>query len=223
MSRTHQHTSPPLGSIVLFNTLNTCEFSMTWWWLYSKIESTHQILCTKIRIPIVKGKIPPVQKIPRAEFGTFPSLLSFKKNCVTVSFLRILILNRTFSSDKRINKITKKCRKQRAIWRFEKIINTVPFDQFSCWKKCWQAQTFICVYKLLQHHETQCIMGKIHFRKVSWLHRVWEFRLSMTNNVLERKVHHTVKYSSYFEIVIYMLSLVDSKIVNTNQFKKVVK
>ena len=45
----------------------------------------------------------------------------------------------------------------------------------------------------------------------------------MTNNVLERKVSHTVKYSPYFEIVIYMLSLVDSKIVNKNQFKKVVK
>ena len=129
MSRTYQHDLRHWTP----NTMNTCEFSITWR-LHTKIEFTHQILCIKIKIPTLKEKIPHAEKLSRAEFGTFSSLLSVKKNCVTVNFPRISILNRTFWSEKRIVKITKLCRKQCATWRFEKITKTVPFGQFSCWK-----------------------------------------------------------------------------------------
>ena len=59
------------------------KFSLTWWWLYTKIEFRHQILCIKIRIPTLKENIPPAENLSRAKCGTFSSLLSFKKNCVT--------------------------------------------------------------------------------------------------------------------------------------------
>ena len=91
MSRTYQHDLRHWTP----NTMNTCEFSITWR-LHTKIEFTHQILCIKIKIPTLKEKIPHAEKLSRAEFGTFSSLLSVKKNCVTVNFLIISILNRAF-------------------------------------------------------------------------------------------------------------------------------
>ena len=111
MSCAHQHNILNLHHWIQssFPTLWTCVNSV---WFDGDCTRklnlyTHQILCKKIKIPTLKEQIPPVQTISRAKFGTFSSLLSFKKNCITVIFLRILILNHTFWSDKRVDKITK--------------------------------------------------------------------------------------------------------------------
>ena len=119
--------------------------------------------------------------LSRAEFGTFLFTSIFSE------ILRYCEFSQNFDSNLQIlvwqanpqnHQIMQKIAYQMTIWKDHK---TVLFGQFSCWKKCWQVQTFICVYKLLQNHETQCIVGKIHFCKVLSLHRVSKYRLSMDN------------------------------------------
>ena len=180
MSRTYQHDLRHW----IPNTMNTCEFSITWRW-YTKIESTHQILCIKIKIPTLKEKIPHAEKLSRAEFGTFSSLLSVKKNCVTEfsqnfdSKSHILV----WEANRQNHQIMQKTACHMTIWKDHK--NRTIWSIFLL-KKCLQAQNLICGYKLSLNHERSGLWGKstfVKFRncigsaKFGW--NGWVKRLSM--------------------------------------------
>ena len=88
-----------------------------------KLNSCMKYCAERSEFPPLKKNIPPADMLSRAKFRTFSSLLSFSENCVTMIFVRILFLKRTFWSDKRIDKITKIMHKtpfQMTIWKDHK-------------------------------------------------------------------------------------------------------
>ena len=143
---------------------------MTW---CMKMEFTLQILCTNLKIPALKEKTPHNEMLSWVKIWNLFYTSIFQVPKLNWFFSGFWFLNHTFWSYEQIDKITKLCRKQHAISRFKKIIKSLPFGQFLCEKHYSQAQTIIFVHRLLQNHEMQCIMGKIHFREVSHLPFGW--------------------------------------------------